>query len=158
MKIAEQKPWTGCVYWHSLRSCPLPNIPFKKEKKNRQITGELNKPGGEQKIYIIRLSDPQRSLRSCPFPIIPLCLSKKNKKKNAWSQVTLNVDKLTVEWLFRGKWIFWPFLNKRLVPRILRLAIGLLYVFLHEVEVDYNKPIITEIRWGHFNLIGQCEF
>ena len=100
MKIAEQKPWTGCVYWHSLRSCPLPNIPLKKEKKNRQITGELNKPGGEQKIYIIRLSDPQRSLRSRPFPIIPLCLS---KKKKPWSQVTLNVDKLTVEWLFRGK-------------------------------------------------------
>ena len=33
MKIAEQKPWTGYVYWHSLRSCPLPNIPLKKEKK-----------------------------------------------------------------------------------------------------------------------------
>ena len=35
------------------------------------------------------------------------------------------------------------FLNKRLVPRILKLAIGLLYVFLHEVEENYNKPIIT---------------
>ena len=68
MKIAEQKPWTGCVYWHI-------------GKKNRQITGELNKPGGEQKIYIIRLSDPQRSLRSCPLPIIPLFLEKKKTKK-----------------------------------------------------------------------------
>ena len=70
MKIAEQKPWTGCVYWH-----------IEKRKKNRQITGELNKPGGEQKIYIIRLSDRQRSLRSCPLPIIPLFLSKKKTKK-----------------------------------------------------------------------------
>ena len=156
MKIAEQKPWTGCVYWHSLRSCPLPNIPLKKEKKNRQITGELNKPGGEQKIYIIRLSDPQRSLRSRPFPIIPLCLSKKKNPDRRLPSTLINW--LLNDCLGERQWIFWPFLNKRLVPRISRSAIGLLYVFLHDVEVNYNKPIITEIRWGHFNLIGQCEF
>ena len=116
MKIAEQKPWTGCVYWHSLRSCPLPNIPLKKEKKNRQITGELNKPGGEQKIYIIRLSDPQCSLRSRPLPIIPLCLSKKKNPDRRLPSALINW--LLNDCLGERQWIFWPFLNKRLVPRI----------------------------------------
>ena len=109
MKIAEQKPWTGCVYWHSLRSCPLPNIPLKKEKKNRQITGEINQV--ENKKYILFASVTLSVAWDHALSLLSLYVSQKKKKPDRRLPSTL-INWLLNDCLGERQWIFWPFLNK----------------------------------------------